>query len=301
MVLDYALGQFESKSRLRLQESPDATAPGETPVNVACVSLRAQIQKEVQPGDRVVVTCIYRAAPQRLNGTQSLVRNQFKPFLDVLWVARARGGAGATLEQQMRVELERFRTRRAKADIPVDLQDMIPKTDKPDDERMLRLIRSVAPSVFGDQYLQIKLALLLQAVRGVPAEGQRANLHVLLVGDPGQAKSQLIKFMAKITPRAVYTSGKNSSQAGLTATVSKVNGELQMEPGALVLADDGLCALDEFDKLDQVVRGVLHECMEQQTVSIAKGGVVCTLRARTAVLAAANPVDSKYNPRKTVI
>lgn len=107
--------------------------------------------------------------------------------------------------------------------------------------------------------------------------------------------------MAKITPRAVYTSGKNSSQAGLTATVSKVNGELQMEPGALVLADDGLCALDEFDKLDQVVRGVLHECMEQQTVSIAKGGVVCTLRARTAVLAAANPVDSKYNPRKTVI
>ena len=103
---------------------------------------------------------------------------------------------------------------------------MIPKTDRPDDERMLKLIRSVAPSVFGDQYLQIKLALLLQAVRGVPAEGQRANLHVLLVGDPGQAKSQLIKFMAKITPRAVYTSGKNSSQAGLTATVSKVNGEL---------------------------------------------------------------------------
>lgn len=81
------------------------------------------------------------------------MRNQFKPFLDVLWVARARGGAGAALEQQMRVELERFRTRRAKADIPVDLQDMIPKTDKPDDERMLRLIRSVAPSVFGDQYL----------------------------------------------------------------------------------------------------------------------------------------------------
>lgn len=109
----------------------------------------------------MVVTCIYRAAPQRLNGTQSLVRNQFKPFLDVLWVARARGGAGAALEQRMRIELERFRTRRARADIPVDLQEMIPETDRPDDEKILKLIRSVAPSVFGDQYLQIKLALLL--------------------------------------------------------------------------------------------------------------------------------------------
>ena len=145
---------------------------------------------------------------------------------------------------------------------------MIPLNDAEDDENLLKLTKSIAPSVFGAEYDGIKLALLLQAVSGVRREVQgatyRGNLHVLLIGDPGAAKSQLLKFMVQITPRSIYTSGKGSSSAGLTAMVQRDEaGEYFLEQGALVLADGGLCALDEFDKLSYAVRAVLHEGMEQ--------------------------------------
>ncbi len=208
-------------------------------------------------------------------------------------------------------------------DLAVESNNIIPMDESfedvdvsEEDERTIRelaadpqivdkMVKSIAPSIWG--HTNVKKALALQLFGGVQkrrSDGtrMRGDIHVLLVGDPGVAKSVMLGFIAQIAPKARYVSGKSSTGAGLTATV--VKDELlkgwSLEAGAMVLANKGLVCIDEFDKMDEEDRSTMHEAMEQQTVTISKATVQATLRSQTSVLAAANPKFGRFDPTQSI-
>lgn len=170
-----------------------------------------------------------------------------------------------------------------------------------DDRISKRIVKSIAPSIYGHD--DIKTALALSLFGGVPKDINRkhrirGDINVLLLGDPGTAKSQFLKYVEKTASRAVFTTGQGASAVGLTASVRKdpITREWTLEGGALVLADKGHCLIDEFDKMNDADRTSIHEAMEQQSISISKAGIVTSLQARCAIVAAANPIRGRYNP-----
>ncbi|KAA0192153.1 hypothetical protein HAZT_HAZT006800 [Hyalella azteca] len=173
------------------------------------------------------------------------------------------------------------------------------------DERIAeRIVASIAPSIYGHEDIKRAIALSLfggEAKNPGQKHKVRGDINVLACGDPGTAKSQFLKYVEKIAPRAIFTTGQGASAVGLTAYVQKspVTREWTLEAGALVLADKGVCLIDEFDKMNESDRTSIHEAMEQQSISISKAGIVTSLQARCAIIAAANPIGGRYDPSLT--
>ena len=168
-----------------------------------------------------------------------------------------------------------------------------------------KIFRSIAPGIFGNEEIKKSIACMLfggSRKHLIDNSMLRGDINILLIGDPSTAKSQFLKFVEQTSSIAVYTSGKGSSAAGLTASITKDSstGEFQIEGGALVLADGGIVCIDEFDKMKPQDRVAIHEAMEQQTISVAKAGITTRLNSRTSILAAANPIHGRYDEFKLI-
>ncbi|KAJ2076754.1 DNA replication licensing factor MCM7 [Coemansia sp. RSA 988] len=275
--------RFRRFQEVRVQEMTDQVPMGDIPrtLTVHCVegTVRA-----LHPGDVAVVAGVF--LPQAYTGMRAL---------------RAGLLADTVLEAHHVRPLKR-RYEELAAEASAEQRVRLAQLQRGDAYSLAA--QAIAPEIFGHD--DVKKALLLQLVGAAGRRTRdslaiRGDINVCLMGDPGVAKSQLLRFVATVAPRGVYTTGRGSSGAGLTAAVLRdsATGEMVLEGGALVLADNGLCAIDEFDKMDEADRTAIHEVMEQQTISIAKAGITTTLNARAAILAAANPARGRYNPRMT--
>jgi len=268
--------EYEEYQELIIQELPEELPPGQLPQGVSVI-VRGDLAGIVRPGDRVTVYGIVKTFPER--GLKVGKKPLFEIQIEALYIDS---------ETTTREELE----------LSEEELELIEKL-RQDPKLEEKIINSIAPSIYGYDIIKKAIATLLFG--GVPKtlpDGTkiRGTINILLIGDPGTGKSQLLKYIAQIAPRAIYTSGKGSSAAGLTAAVVKTEDGWALEAGVLVLADKGIACIDEFDKMSRDDRRALHEAMEQQSISIAKAGIVATLNARTSILAAANPKFGRYLP-----
>ena len=272
---------FMNSQEIRIQERPEDLPPGQLPRAID-IRLSEDLVDIARPGDRVSITGIARGQ-QEYAGRKARLRT-FELLLDANYVDLV----GKEVEV---VEIT-----------PEDERKIKELAKDPFIHR--KLIASLAPSIYG--YGDIKEAVLYLLFGGVPKrlpDGVmiRSEINVLLVGDPGVAKSQLLQYVSRIAPRGLYTSGRGTTAAGLTAAVVREkSGGMVLEAGALVLADKGVACIDEVDKMRPEDRVAIHEALEQHTVSVAKGGIVATLNARAAVLAAANPSLGRYDPYRNI-
>jgi len=275
---------------VRLQELPEDLPPGQLPHYVN-VSMKQDLVDYARPGDRIILTGIVRIEQERVSGVKQSESALYRLRMDGNNIEFI-GGRG--IKGTRRTERE---------EISPDEQKII-RTLSKNPDIYDRLIASFAPHIRGHElFKEAILLLIVGSTQRSLSDGSkvRGDINVFLVGDPGTAKSEMLKFCARIAPRGLYTSGRGSTAAGLTAAVVRdASGIFMLEAGAVVLGDQGLVCIDEFDKMRPEDRSALHEVMEQQSASIAKGGIVATLNARTSILAAANPMFGKYDPFKNL-
>ncbi|XP_045465752.1 DNA replication licensing factor Mcm2 [Harmonia axyridis] len=273
---------YRNYQKVTLQESPGRIPAGRVPRSKDCILL-ADLCDRCKPGDEVDITGIYTNSFDNSLNTD----NGFPVFSTVIF-------ANHLVVKDCKQIVQ---------SLTDDDVNAIIKMSK--DHRIAdRIVASIAPSIFGHDYIKRALALaLFGGERKNPGEKHklRGDINVLICGDPGTAKSQFLKFAEKIAPRAVFTTGQGASAVGLTAYVRKnpASKEWTLEAGALVLADQGICLIDEFDKMNDQDRTSIHEAMEQQSISISKAGIVTSLQARCSVIAAANPTGGRYDPSMT--
>ncbi|WZZ08144.1 hypothetical protein YC2023_094065 [Brassica napus] len=273
---------YRNYQKLTIQESPGTVPAGRLPRHKEVILLNDLIDC-ARPGEEIEVTGIYTN-----NFDLSLnTKNGFPVFATVVeanYVTKKQDLFSAyKLTQEDKTQIEEL---------------------SKDPRIVERIIKSIAPSIYGHEDIKTAIALAMFGGQEKNIKGKhrlRGDINVLLLGDPGTAKSQFLKYVEKTGQRAVYTTGKGASAVGLTAAVHKdpVTREWTLEGGALVLADRGICLIDEFDKMNDQDRVSIHEAMEQQSISISKAGIVTSLQARCSVIAAANPVGGRYDSSKS--
>ncbi|KAL6063587.1 MCM DNA helicase complex subunit [Balamuthia mandrillaris] len=272
---------YRNYQKITLQESPGTVPAGRLP-RTKDVILLWDLIDTCRPGEEIEITGIYR------NNFDASLNSKhgfpvFATIIEANYITKRQDGFAA------------FR-------LTEEDEKQILKLAK-DPSIGERIIKSIAPSIYGHEDIKTAIALALFGGQAKYSEEQqhriRGDINVLLMGDPGTAKSQFLKYAEKTAHRAVYTTGQGASAVGLTAAVHKdpLTGEWTLEGGALVLADKGICLIDEFDKMNDKDRTSIHEAMEQQSISISKAGIVATLQARCSVIAAANPIGGRYRPQ----
>ena len=279
--LDVQTSKLIDWQYITLQEKPEDLPPGSSPKAIPC-RLTDDIVNLVRPGDRVRLGGAIRTKPSKMIKKGQILT--FDIWIDVNYVE------SLTKEEEF------------SSVTPEEEKNFLDMAQDPKIHE--RIVESIAPAIYGlNEVKEASMLLLFAGVNKVFPDGftTRGQPNILLVGDPGVAKSQLLRYIQGIAPRGIYTSGKGSSAAGLTAAIIRDpdTGEITLEAGALVLADRGVCLIDEFDKMNENDRSAIHETMEQHTVSVAKAGIVATLNARTGVFAAANPKHGRYEPHRT--
>jgi len=274
--------KFTKFQELKVQEHSDAVPVGHIPRSIT-VYARGELTRLATPGDHIQICGIF--LPIKADGFKGLASGLLSDtYLEAHKITKL-SKSEDDLGQETEMTEEELKA--------LNEEDFYNK-----------LSCSIAPEIYGHE--DVKKALLLLLVGGVdrnPAGMKiRGNINICLMGDPGVAKSQLLSYMDRLAPRSQYTTGRGSSGVGLTAAVMKdpLTGEMTLEGGALVLADLGICCIDEFDKMDESDRTAIHEVMEQQTISIAKAGIMTSLNARVSILAAANPAYGRYNMKRSI-
>ncbi|MDA4118315.1 MAG: minichromosome maintenance protein MCM [Thaumarchaeota archaeon] len=272
---------FIDSQILRVQELPEELPPGQLP-RFFDVDVEGDIVNTARPGDRAIMTGIVRAEQDFTLGQPR--SRSFRSKIDSNYIEVV-----GKEPSQIHITKE---------------DEAIIKSIATGPDAYLKLIKSIAPAILGlDAVKEAVLLLLVGGPMTLLPDGTklRGDINVFLVGDPGVAKSEMLKFAAQVAPRGLFASGRGSTAAGLSAAVIREKNTLMLEAGVVVLADQGIACIDEFDKMKAEDRSALHEQMEQGTVTIAKGGIYATLNARTAILAATNPILGKYNPYQNLI
>jgi len=274
---------YKDFQKLTVQEVPGKVPPGRLPRSKEVVTMHDLID-HARPGDEIELTGVYKNNFSNASSNIANAAPVFTTTIEALSIVK-RGDEASMFSITPEEEKEILKLSKL--------------------ENIFELIlSSIAPSIHGQR--EAKRAIALAIFGGVPKHLEakhnvRGDINVLLLGDPGMAKSQLLKYVEKISHRAAFATGQGASAVGLTAMVRKdpSTGEWALEGGALVLADKGVCLIDEFDKMKDTDRVSIHEAMEQQSISISKAGIVTSLQARCAVIAAANPIRGKYNASYT--